>query len=151
MKVNLWVNDKQVEWDVAPDDFLADTLRSHGFKSVKTGCDEGACGTCTVWMDGTPILSCQMLTVKAAGSRITTIEGVKEEAEELARFMVSKGTEACGYCAPGFIMQVLAMKRELKDPTYDEIREYLNGNLCRCTGYASRNESIDEYLKQVNL
>jgi carbon-monoxide dehydrogenase small subunit len=150
MRVNLWVNEAAVEWDVDPGEFLSATLRAHDYKSVKTGCDEGACGACTVWLDEMPVLSCQLLTAKAAGRHVTTIEGVAGEAEKLAAYMVEQGAEACGYCAPGFIMQVLALKREIPHPAYDEVKEYLNGNLCRCTGYVSRNISVQNYLRESN-
>lgn len=147
MKVNLTVNGKKCEWETEPDMFLADTLRAHGFTSVKTGCSDGACGACTIIVDEKPVLSCEYLTVRAEGKNVLTIEGVKEEAEKVAEALVKAGGEGCGYCTPGFIMLVIAMKKELKKAGRDEIQAYLNGNLCRCTGYVTRNEAALAYME----
>lgn len=147
MLVSLYVNNKKEYWDVAPDDCLADSLRSNGYKSVKTGCYEGACGACTVFIDDKPMLSCEVLTVRMEDRYVTTIEGIDEEAKKVAQSMLNHGAVACGYCAPGFIMQVIAMKRGLDKPTREQVRQYLNGNLCRCTGYKSRNSAAEDYLK----
>ena len=78
---------------------------------------------------------------------MTTLEGVKEEAEEFGTFLANEGAEQCGFCSPGFIMNVLAMVRELEDPGTDEIKEYLSGNLCRCTGYMGQLRAIKKYLQ----
>jgi len=147
VKVNVLVNGKKEEWDIAPDEFLSETLRRYGCTSVKASCHDGACGSCTVFVDGRPMLSCEYLSVRADGREITTIEGVREEAEKVSDCLVRTGGEGCGYCAPGFIMLVIALKRELTNPTLEEIRAYLAGNLCRCTGYVTRNEAVMAYLK----
>ncbi|KLU65499.1 carbon monoxide dehydrogenase small chain [Desulfosporosinus acididurans] len=146
MQIELTVNDKLVTWDVENDEFLADTLRAHGFLSVKKACDTSCCGLCTVWMDGKPILSCSILAMRAHGKKITTIEGVSQAAEEFARILTAEGAEQCGFCSPGFIMNVLAMKNELDNPTEDEIIHYLTGNLCRCTGYMGQLRAVKTYL-----
>lgn len=146
MKIEVKVNEKKQEWEIAPDEFLADTLRRYGFTSVKASCHDGACGSCTVLIDGRPMLSCEFLAARAQGREVTTIEGVREEAEKVSEYLVGLGGEGCGYCAPGFVMQVIALKRELDHPTLDEIRAYLDGNLCRCTGYMTRNEAVMAYL-----
>ncbi|MDQ7094834.1 2Fe-2S iron-sulfur cluster-binding protein [Desulfosporosinus sp. PR] len=146
MRIELTVNDKLVVWDVAGDEFLADTLRSHGFLSVKKACDTSCCGLCTVWLDGKPVLSCSTLSLRAQGKKITTIEGVPEAAEEFARILTAEGAEQCGFCSPGFIMNVLAMKNELANPTEEEIVHYLTGNLCRCTGYMGQLRAVKTYL-----
>ncbi|MDR3146606.1 MAG: 2Fe-2S iron-sulfur cluster binding domain-containing protein [Treponema sp.] len=147
MKLNLTVNGQQKEWDISPDEVLADTLRRYGFSSVKTACHNGACGSCTVFVDGRPMLSCVFLSARAGGRDITTIEGVREEAEKVSECLVRAGGEGCGYCAPGFVMQVVALKRELPKAGPEEIRSYLCGNLCRCTGYLTRNEAVKAYLE----
>jgi carbon-monoxide dehydrogenase small subunit len=98
-------------------------------------------------MDGKPVLSCSVLTARIDGHEITTIEGVQKEAGEFAEFMVSEGAEQCGFCSPGFTMTVLAMKRELTDPTEDEVKLYLSGNLCRCSGYVGQNRALMKYLE----
>lgn len=146
MFVKLWVNDKVYEAIADADMMLLDLLRKLGFKSVKRGCDTTNCGLCTVYMDGMPVLSCSVPAARADGHKITTLEGVLTEAEEFTQFMAAEAAEQCGYCNPGFIMNVLAMKKELTDPTEDEIREFLEGNLCRCTGYEGHLRAINNYL-----
>lgn len=146
MKIKLWINDKIYKDSIDPDMTLMDYLREKGFKSVKCGCDTTNCGLCTVYMDGKTVLSCSVPAARASGHRIITLEGVAKEAEEFARFMAKQGAEQCGYCSPGLIMNVLAMAKELNKPTEQEIKEYLAGNLCRCTGYESQYRAIRNYL-----
>lgn len=146
MRIELMINDKVVKWDVANDELLADTLRAHGLLSVKKACDTSCCGLCTIWMDGKSMLSCSIPSFRAHGKKITTIEGLPKEAEEFARILSSEGAEQCGFCSPGFIMSVLAMKNELINPSEEEIIHYLTGNLCRCTGYMGQLRAIKTYL-----
>ncbi|AHF08134.1 (2Fe-2S)-binding protein [Desulfitobacterium metallireducens] len=146
MQIELTINDKKVTWEVAAEDFLADTLRAHGYLSVKKACDTSCCGLCTVWVEGQPILSCSMLSVRVNGKKITTLEGVQKEAAEFAQVLTAEGAEQCGFCSPGFVMNVLAMKNELKNPTEEEIIHYLIGNLCRCTGYMGQLRAVKTYL-----
>jgi carbon-monoxide dehydrogenase small subunit len=146
MKVNVTVNGEKTEWAVPAGEFLSETLRRFGYTSVRTGCHDGACGSCTVFVDDRPVLSCIYLSARAEGRNITTVEGVREEAEKVAECLVQAGGEGCGYCAPGFVMQAIALKRELSSPSPEEIRAYLAGNLCRCTGYLTRNEAVRAYL-----
>lgn len=146
MRIELTINDKKVQWDVTADDFLADTLRAHGYLSVKKACNTSCCGLCTVWVDEQPILSCSMLSVRANGKRITTLEGVQKEAAAFAEILTAEGAEQCGFCSPGFVMNVLAMKKELNNPTDEEIIHYLTGNLCRCTGYMGQLRAVKTYL-----
>ena len=147
MKLELLINQKIYLLDVTPDEMLSDTLRSKGFLSIRKGCDTSCCGLCTVWIDGKPVLSCTMLSFRAAGKAITTIEGIQPEAEKFARILASEGSEQCGFCSPGFIMTVIAMKNELKTPTEQDIQHYLAGNLCRCTGYMGQMRAIKTYLR----
>lgn len=146
MKIDINVNNKNMQFDIEGDEFLVDTLRRYGFYSVKKGCDTGNCGLCTVWIDEKPVLSCSTLSVRVEGKRITTLEGVQKEAKEFAEFLVKEGAEQCGFCSPGFTMTVLAMKRELSNPTEEEILHYLTGNLCRCTGYMGQLRAVKKYL-----
>ena len=146
MQITLTINNKFVTWDVKKDEFLADTLRAHGFLSVKKACETSCCGLCTVWVEDKSILSCTLLSVRAHGKKITTIEGVSREAEEFARVLTAEGSEQCGFCSPGFVMNVLAMKNELVDPSDEEIIHYLTGNLCRCTGYMGQLRAVKTYL-----
>ena len=146
MLVELNVNGKKRKVDIEPEEYLVDSLRKLGNLSVKRGCDTGCCGLCSVWMDKRPTLSCATLTVRALNKEITTIEGLEKEASEFAKVLVSEGAEQCGFCSPGFIMTVLAMKEELNNPTEEEIIHYLTGNLCRCTGYMGQLRAIKSYL-----
>lgn len=146
MQIKVTINNKKVTLEIAKDELLADTLRAYGMLSIRQSCDTSSCGLCTVWIDGKPTLSCSTLSFRVNGKNITTIEGVQKEAEEFARFLTDDGADQCGFCSPGFIMTVLAMKNELKNPTEEEIKHYLTGNLCRCTGYMGQLRAIKKYL-----
>lgn len=146
MKIQFKVNNKLINAHVAPDEFLLETLRKLGFPSVKQGCDSGNCGLCTVWVDGKAALACATLSIRSNDKEITTIEGLEEEAATFGQFMLAEGADQCGFCSPGFIMTILAMKRELKNPTEEMVVHYLTGNLCRCTGYMSQLRAIKKYL-----
>ena len=146
MQVSIHVNGTLIKDDIQPDMVLLDFLRAHGYFSVKRGCETTNCGLCTVWVDEKPILSCSMLAVRVDGKKVTTLEGLEKEAHEFAQFMAKEGAEQCGYCSPGFIMHVLAMERELKNPTREEINHYLAGNLCRCTGYMGQMRALEKYF-----
>lgn len=150
MKTDFLLNGKKVSVEHEPNATLLKVLRDLGIHSVRSGCETTNCGICTVWVDKTPILSCSFLAARAKNKSITTIEGIKEEADELMNFMANEGADQCGFCSPGFIMSVIALKHELKDPTDDEIKEYLSGNLCRCTGYVSQMRIISKYLSEVS-
>lgn len=149
MQIEVTLNNKKVAFEVEGNEFLADTLRANGMLSIRKGCDTSCCGLCTVWIEGKPVLSCSLLSIKANGKNITTIEGVQKEAEEFAKVLVAEGAEQCGFCSPGFIMTVLAMKNELINPTEEEIIHYLTGNLCRCTGYMGQLRAVKKYLGVV--
>lgn len=146
MLVELNVNGKKRKVDIEPEEYLVDSLRKLGNLSVKRGCDTGCCGLCSVWINKRPTLSCATLTVRALNKEITTIEGLEKEASEFVKILVSEGAEQCGFCSPGFIMTVIAMKEELSNPTEEEIIHYLTGNLCRCTGYMGQLRAIKSYL-----
>ncbi len=149
MQIEIILNGKKVVFDVKNDEFLVDTLRANGVSSVRKGCDTTCCGLCTIWIEEKPVLSCATLTIRVNGKSITTMEGLQKEAEEFAQVLVAEGSEQCGFCSPGFIMTVLAMKRELKNPTEEKIVHYLTGNLCRCTGYMGQLRAIKKYLGVV--
>ena len=147
MQIEISLNDITTRLEVAPDEMLADALRKIGMLSIRKGCDTSCCGLCTVWVGENPVLSCTMPAFRAEGKKITTIEGVQAEAEKFAHILASEGAEQCGFCSPGFIMTVLAMKKALKNPTDEEIKHYLAGNLCRCTGYMGQMRAVKTYLE----
>lgn len=146
MNITFWLNGKRKQAEVEPSELLLDFLRKNSCYSVKRGCETANCGLCTVLMDGRPVLSCSMLAARADGKKIVTLEGMQDEAKEFGAFMANEGSEQCGFCNPGFIMNVFAMLQELEDPTEDEIREYLSGNLCRCSGFVGQTRSILKFL-----
>ena len=147
MEIKFILNGKKMQVDAAPDLLLLDLLREKGCYSVKRGCETANCGLCTVLMDKKPVLSCSMLEVRADGHEIVTLEGMQREAEEFGSFLADQGAEQCGFCNPGFIMNVFAMLEEMKEPTEEEIGEYLAGNLCRCSGFMGQTRSILAFLK----
>lgn len=147
MQVKLTLNGKVISADVDADMLLIDFVRDHGCLSVKRGCETSNCGLCTVLMDGTPILSCSTLVARASGHYIQTLEGLQQEAEEFVGFIADQGAEQCGFCNPGFVMNTISLLRENPDPTDDEIRAYLAGNLCRCSGYDGQLRGIRSYLE----
>ncbi len=146
MEIKLTLNGKKITASVEPDLLLIDFVRQHGCASVKRGCETANCGLCTVLMDGKPILSCSTLVARAAGHHIQTLEGLQEEAREFIGFIADQGADQCGFCNPGYVMNTIALLRENPDPTDQEIREYLAGNLCRCSGYDGQLRGIRAYL-----
>lgn len=135
MQVTLTLNGKKITREIEADSLLIDFVRAEGCYSVKRGCETANCGLCTVYMDDMPILSCGLLTARADGHKITTLEGLQEEAKEFGAFIADEGAEQCGFCNPGFMMNALALFRDKDYPSEEEIKEYLAGNLCRCSGY----------------
>jgi aerobic-type carbon monoxide dehydrogenase small subunit (CoxS/CutS family) len=134
MKIAVRVNGGRVERQVEPRTLLSDFLRHElGLTGTKVGCEHGVCGACTVHLDGEPVRSCLLLAVQADGRALTTIEGLHAPALQAA-FRESHALQ-CGYCTPGFLMSIDAFLRESPEPTEEEIRAALSGNLCRCTGY----------------
>lgn len=147
MLVNLTLNGARLTEDVAPDMTLFDFCRAHGYKSVKCACETSNCGLCTVLLDGEPVLSCSLVMARVDGHDVTTLEGMCDGRRELlARCLAEEGAEQCGFCAPGLEMAVLALDAERPGATDEEIRRYLSGNLCRCSGYASQMRAIRRFL-----
>ena len=146
MTIQFTLNHKKVSTDIAPDTVLYDLVRSLGCASVKCGCETSNCGLCTVFLDDVPILSCSVLAARVDGRSVTTLEGLQQEAAEFGAFIADQGAEQCGFCNPGFIMNALALFRQNPDPSEDEIKEYLAGNLCRCSGYEGQLRGIQNFL-----
>ncbi len=149
MLLTTTINGRKKELLIRDDDYLLDVLRKEGYLSVKRGCDTGACGLCTILLNGSPILSCSTLAARAQGKEIFTIENFPTEAKKFASFMANEGAEQCGFCSPGFTLTVIAMSKELENPTDNEIMHYLNGNLCRCSGYMSQLRAIKNFLEAI--
>jgi aerobic carbon-monoxide dehydrogenase small subunit len=137
--VRLSVNGVHTEANVEPRLTLADYLRENcGLTGTHLGCEHGACGACTVMVDGQAVRACLMFAVQADGSEVTTVEGIAGEDGELSPIQSTMrechGLQ-CGFCTPGFVVSITAMLRDNPKPTDAEIREGLSGNFCRCTGY----------------
>ena len=147
MIVTISLNGKKITEDISADMTLYQFVREHGCYSVKCGCETTNCGLCTVILNDKPVLSCAVLAARADGQKVETLEGLQKEAEEFGRFIADQGAEQCGFCNPGMIMNAIALFRETADPTDEEIRRYLAGNLCRCSGYEGQLRGIHEFMK----
>ena len=147
MIVTISLNGKKIIEDISADMTLYQFVREHGCYSVKCGCETTNCGLCTVFLNDKPVLSCAVLAARADGQKVETLEGLQKEAEEFGRFIADQGAEQCGFCNPGMIMNAIALFRETADPTDEEIRRYLAGNLCRCSGYEGQLRGIHEFMK----
>lgn len=146
MEISITLNGKTITRSISPDTLLIDFVRSEHCLSVKRGCDTSNCGLCTVLLDDKPVLSCSVLAARADGHQVTTLEGLEDVARPLAEFIADQGAEQCGYCNPGFMMNTIALLKENKDPSDDEIRAFLAGNLCRCSGYEGQLRGIRNYI-----
>lgn len=137
-KISLTVNSINHMLEVNAGETLQDVIRDHlNLTGTKTGCDSGACGACTVLMDGMAIKSCLVLALQAEGRKILTIEGLAQDGDlhPLQEAFVDKWAIQCGYCTPGMILTSKALLDENPNPSQEDIRMYLSGNICRCTGY----------------
>ncbi len=144
------VNGQAVNVKVEADELLVDTLRDRlGLIGTKIGCSEGECGACTIVMDGEAVLACLIPARRAQGRDIVTIEGLSdgEALHPLQQAFVEYGAVQCGYCIPGFILSAKALLDRNPQPTRDEIKEAIAGNLCRCTGYVKIIEAIESVAK----
>lgn len=147
MKVTFYLNNILMSFDVKENEYLAETLRKCGLKSIRLGCNETSCGACTVLIDNKPVLSCGVLTGQVEGRHVITVEGIQDEALKIANCFADEGADQCGFCNVGYALVIYALKRELHNPSDDEIKDYIVGNLCRCTGYQSQLKAIRAYLE----
>ena len=152
-EIRLTVNDQEYELIVGVNRTLLDVLRDDlGLTGTKRGCDSGACGSCTVLLDGKPILSCMTLACEMDGRKIQTIEGVAKggELHPVQKAFIEYGAIQCGFCTPGMVLSALALLGQNPSPTIEEIKKGISGNLCRCTGYVKIIEAIQLSQKQGN-
>jgi carbon-monoxide dehydrogenase small subunit len=139
MKIELTVNGDQVEADVWEGESLLFALReSLGLPGSKNACEQGECGSCSVLLDGTLVCACLVLAAQAHGHEIVTVEGLGEDGRlhRVQEAFIETGAVQCGFCTPGLVVATVDLLQHNAEPTDDEIREALSGNLCRCTGYA---------------
>ncbi len=138
-EITLRVNQRDQTLSIDDADTLLEVLRDRlKLWSVRESCGVGVCGTCTVLLDGKPVSSCFLLAARAAGHEVTTLESLNdgETLHPIQQAFVEQRALQCAYCTPGFVLSVKALLTENADPSDDEIRDYLAGNLCRCAGYA---------------
>jgi carbon-monoxide dehydrogenase small subunit len=138
MRIAVTVNGERRESDVWPGESLLTTLRDRlGLPGSKNACEQGECGSCSVLLDGTLVCSCLVLAAQADGHEVVTVEGLAEEGslDPVQEAFADSGAVQCGFCTPGFVVAAADLLHRIPDPSDDEIREALSGNLCRCTGY----------------
>jgi len=148
--IQLKVNGDVYEIAVEPSRRLVSVIREDiGLTGTKEGCGRGDCGACTVLLDGRAVNSCLVLAVEAQGKEITTIEGVAKDGKlhPVQKALIDYGAVQCGFCTPGIVLTAKALLEENPNPSEEEIRDYLSGNICRCTGYVK----IVQAIKAVKM
>lgn len=151
MTLALNVNGVDYKLDVNPRLRLLDVLRDHlGLTGAKEGCGEGECGACTIIMDGVAVNSCLVLAHQGRGKKILTVESLAQDGEldRLQKAFIENGAVQCGYCTPGMLMSCKALLMRNPNPSEDEIRIAIEGNLCRCTGYTKIVRAVKDVVKQ---
>jgi len=150
-EVSLKINGFRKNLKVKNNEFLLDALRRHGYKGAKKGCDTGDCGSCAVIFNGRPALACLIPAFSAHGAEVTTIEGVGavQAPHPIQEAFVQAGAVQCGYCIPGMIISAKHLLDTNPEPSEGEIRKYLDGNLCRCTGYVKQVEAVKLAAKRM--
>jgi aerobic carbon-monoxide dehydrogenase small subunit len=146
MKISLVLNDERREFEIEPDALLLDVIRGSGLTGTKEGCAVGVCGACTVVINGVPVSSCIYFAALCDGADVLTIEGIaKRDPSVIDAFVEHEGMQ-CGICTPGQVAAAYTLKREHPGASEETVREYMAGNLCRCTGYVSITESVRAYV-----
>jgi aerobic carbon-monoxide dehydrogenase small subunit len=151
--IELRVNQLPHRLTVKPTATLLDVLRQDlGLKGTKRGCDQGHCGACTVILNGNAVNACTLLAVQADGKSITTIEGLSpgDQLHPLQKAFIEEGAVQCGFCTPGMILSAKALLDEVPEPSEQEIREAISGNLCRCTGYVKIVKAVQKAVLATN-
>jgi carbon-monoxide dehydrogenase small subunit len=152
VQLRMCVNGEWKEAAVAPETTLLDVLReTWGLTGTKKGCDEGECGACTVLLDGKPVNACLVLAIRAQGASVTTIEGIggPRHPHPLQTAFVENAAVQCGYCAPGMIISAKALLDKDLNPTAQEVRRAISGNLCRCTGYTKIVDAVLSAARKI--
>ena len=153
MRIELTINGRKKWFEAEPNELLINLLREKlHLTGTKYGCGIGMCGACTVLLNGEPVLACLTLAVDTDGGEVETIEGMAREGkpDALQEAFLEEGAVQCGYCTPGFIMTAEALLKENPSPSEDEIREYLKGNYCRCTGYVDIIKAVQKASEKKN-
>jgi aerobic-type carbon monoxide dehydrogenase small subunit (CoxS/CutS family) len=142
--IAITINGARCSVEIELGETLLEVLRREGLKSVKLGCDTGDCGACTVLLDGSAVDSCMVLAVTAEGKEVVTVEGLEHDGHlhVMQQAMVDAGGVQCGFCTPGILMSGIDLLSRNPDPSEDEVKEALAGNLCRCTGYVKQVDAV---------
>jgi carbon-monoxide dehydrogenase small subunit len=151
-RIQITVNEEEYDLLVHPNKTLLDLLRYDlGLTGTKEGCDEGDCGACTVIVNGKVVTACLVLAVEADGATITTIEGLHkgDALHPIQQAFVDSGAVQCGFCTPGMILTTKALLDEKPNPSEEDIKHYLEGNLCRCTGYTKILDAVNIAIQQI--
>jgi aerobic-type carbon monoxide dehydrogenase small subunit (CoxS/CutS family) len=152
MEIEITVNGRKRQFEVEPNKLLLNLVRDELYLTgTKYGCGIGECGACTVLLDGEAVQACMVLAVDADGRCVETIEGVADgdKLDPIQEAYIEEGAIQCGFCTPGFIMTTKALLKENPDPSEAEIREYLKGNYCRCTGYVNIIKAVQSAAKKL--
>ncbi len=152
MEIQAKINGKEIRADINPGMRLIDFLRDElDLTGTKEGCSEGECGACTVILDGVAVTSCTVLAGQIDGCEVLTVEGLMEngELDILQKKFIEYGAVQCGYCSPGFLMSAKALLMKNSNPTIQDIKRAIEGNICRCTGYTKIIEAIDAAAKEM--
>jgi carbon-monoxide dehydrogenase small subunit len=149
VKISLVLNDEQREFEIEPDALLLDLIRASGLTGTKEGCAVGVCGACTVVINDVPVSSCIYFAALCDGADLLTVEGIaKRDPAVIEAFVEHEGMQ-CGICTPGQVVAAYTLKREHPGANEETVREYMAGNLCRCTGYVSITEAVRAYVADV--
>ncbi len=150
MKIKIRINEEDKAFQVEPGETLLETLRRHGYKSVKKGCETGDCGACMVLVDGRAMTSCTLFAAQVDGKEVKTVEGLDDDlSENLRENFLNVGAVQCGFCIPGMLISAYSLLSSNPNPTEAEIKAALDGNLCRCTGYVKQIKAIKETREQL--
>jgi carbon-monoxide dehydrogenase small subunit len=152
MEIEIIINGRKRRFDVEPNKLLLNLVRGDLYLTgTKYGCGIGECGACTIHLDGEAVLACMVLAVDADGRRVDTIEGVAEgnKLDPVQEAYIEEGAIQCGFCTPGFVMTTKALLAENPDPSEAEIREYLKGSMCRCTGYVNIVKAVQSAAEKI--
>jgi carbon-monoxide dehydrogenase small subunit len=152
MEIEITINGRKRRFDVEPNKLLLNLVRDDLYHTgTKYGCGIGECGACTVHLDGEAVLACMVLAVDADGRHVDTIEGVADgnKLDPVQQAYIEEGAIQCGFCTPGFVMSTKALLAENPDPSEAEIREYLKGNYCRCTGYVNIVRAVQSAARKL--
>ena len=152
MKINFNINSESKELELKSNETLLEILRNNDYSEVKCGCSEGECGACLVLLDEKPVNSCQILGMSVRDKKIKTVKGIGtlHSPHIIQKTFSKNGADQCGFCSPGFVIASYSLLKENPNPTYEDIVEGLNGNLCRCTGYVKIIEAVKKTAKLSN-